>query len=98
MISESKRSRFICLILISQSATAKATPSAFGTSPKCDGTSVAFGGGRVGVVLCFAFQRKLNHANYPVDILHHIVVPESNDFVAQSLKILGSFRIILNLL
>jgi hypothetical protein len=58
---------------------------------------VAFGGGRVGVVLCFAFQRKLNHAYHPVDVFHHIVIPEPNHLITQRLKVLCSFSIVFNL-
>ena len=56
---------------------------------------VAFGGGRVGVVLFF--QRKLNHANHPVNILHHIIIPKANYLITQRLKILCSFRVIFGL-
>ena len=41
---------------------AKATPSAFGTSPKCDRITFACGGGRVGVLmnLLLEIQQYLN--------------------------------------
>ena len=42
-------------------------------------------------------QRKLDNANDPVNILHHIAIPKTNDFITQRLKILCSFRIIFSL-
>jgi hypothetical protein len=57
---------------------------------------VAFGGGRVGVVLFF--QRKLYNAYHPVDILHYIIIPKANYLITQRLKILCSFRVILSLI
>jgi hypothetical protein len=57
----------------------KAAPSAFGTSPKYDGTSVVFGGGRVGVettVINRAQQKGLSPSPSPFYLLlftHYIL-------------------------
>ena len=55
----------------------------------------------MGVVLCSAFQRSLNnpnHPNHPVDIFHCIVIPKSDYFISQRLKVFCSFCVVLCLL
>ena len=77
-------------------------PSA--TSPKCDMNlsvdksinSVAFGGGRWGLLLIV--QSQLDCSNYPIDIIHHSIIPKADYPVVLGFKILGSFAIVFFLL
>ncbi len=50
----------------------------------------------MGVVL--VFHRSLNDPNHSIDVFHHIVIPESNHLIAQRLKVLCSFRVVLGLI
>ena len=66
----------------SASVTAnRATPSAFG----------------IYLCLSFTFQRKLNCLDDAVDVVHDLVVPKSDDFIAQRFKIFCALCVVFDL-